>query len=328
MSDMASHVDAPAAGQPLAQERTGLREIDRALATNYDSLSPGQRRVIDHMLSDTRMAAVITGPELARALRVSESTVTRAAQALGFAGYPDLQERLRTQFVHGVSERLATTAVELGDGSAAAALRVMLEDAENIRRTVEELTSAEFDDAVEALLAAQRVFLFGSRGSLGLALMLGMGIRLLLPDVRILSETAGDLADQLIPLRPSDVLVAFSMRRVDRVAVDVVRQACTAGAHVIVVTDHRSSVITRLASNPLVVRSSSPRLTASYATGASLVNALITATSLRARDQASPTLQRAEQVWATWNVWTPDDLPSQPSEDAHAASPYRKPETE
>jgi DNA-binding MurR/RpiR family transcriptional regulator len=286
----------------------GLREVDRALAANYDKLSPSQRRVIDHLLSDTRVAAVITGPELARSLNVSESTVTRAAQTLGFAGYPDLQERLRRQFVHGVPERLASTATELGGNNASAALRVMLDDAENIYRTVEEVAPATFDAAIDALLAARSVYLFGSRGSYGLALMLSTGLRLLLSDVRLLSQTAGDLIDQMISLGPGDVLVAFSMRRIDRIAVDVVREAHGVGAKVVVVTDHRSSVITRLAHFPIVIRSGSPRLTASYATGASVVNALITAASLQMRDTVNPTLERVERLWKSWEVWNADDL--------------------
>jgi DNA-binding MurR/RpiR family transcriptional regulator len=295
-----------------------MREIDDAVAANYDTLSPSQRRVIDHLLGNTRRAAVITGPELARALDVSESTVTRAAQALGFAGYPDLQDRLRNQFVQSVTERLATTAVELGDGSASAALSVMLEDAENIRRSVEDLAPEAIDAAIDVMLAARRVYLFGSRGSLGIALMLGMGIRLLLPDVRILSETAGDLADQLIPLGPEDALVVMSLRRIDRVAVNVVRHASLVGARLVVITDRRSSVISRLADIPLVVHSSSPRLTASYSSSASLVNALITATSLRVRDRANPTLKRAEQLWNIWGSWSADDIhePGLP-EEAH-----------
>ena len=37
----------------------GLREITTAVADGYERLSPGQRRVIDHLLADTRVGAVI-----------------------------------------------------------------------------------------------------------------------------------------------------------------------------------------------------------------------------------------------------------------------------
>jgi DNA-binding MurR/RpiR family transcriptional regulator len=276
---------------------TGIRAVDHALAVNYGRLSRTQRRVIDHLLRDARYAAVVSGPELAKALGVSESTVTRAAQALGFAGYPDLQAHLREVFVSGVTKRVAAALADLGDAPVDAGVRVMLEDAESIRQTAEDLDAKDLDAAITILLAARSVYLFGSRGSFGLALMLGMGLRLLLPDVRIMQQTAGDLADQLIPLAQQDALVAVSLRRTDRIAVDVARQARRSGARVLVITDHRSSVITRLADISLVVRSSALRLTASYAAASSVVNALITVTSLRQHAKGMVNLERAEQLW-------------------------------
>ena len=280
-----------------AEQPTGIRVVDRALAVNYGRLSPAQRRVIDHLLSDARYAAVVSGPELAKLLEVSESTITRAAQTLGFAGFPDLQAHLRDVFVSGVTERVATAQAELGDAPADMGARVMLEDAESIRQTAEDLDTKDLDAAISALRAARSVYFFGSRGSFGLALMLGLGLRLLLPDVRILHQTAGDLADQLISLEAQDALLAVSLRRIDRVTVDVLRQARRSGAQVLVITDHRSSVITRLADIPLVVRSSALRLTASYAAASSLVNALITIASLQQRDGGNTNLERAEQLW-------------------------------
>jgi DNA-binding MurR/RpiR family transcriptional regulator len=276
---------------------TGIREVDRALSVNYRRLSPSQRRVIDHLIGDMRYAAVISGPELARTLGVSESTVTRAAQTLGFGGYPDLQAHLRDLFVGGVSERVAIALDEFGSSPVEAAIRVMLEDAERVRQTAEDLVAPDLEAALGVLADAQSVYVFGSRGSFGLALMLGIGLRLILPDVRVLNQTAGDLADQLISLESYDALVAMSLRRVDRVTVDVLRHARRTGARILVITDHRSSVITRLADIPLIVRSSPLRLTASYAAAASLVNALLTGASLHLRSDTNVNLERAERLW-------------------------------
>ncbi len=95
------------AGEPMVLPvRTGLDEVDRAIATKYARLSTGQRRAIDHLLADARYGAVISASQLAIAVGVSESTITRAAQTLGFAGFPDLQRHLRERFVAPVQERL------------------------------------------------------------------------------------------------------------------------------------------------------------------------------------------------------------------------------
>jgi DNA-binding MurR/RpiR family transcriptional regulator len=281
----------------------GLGTVHAAVAEHYDQLSPGQRRVIDRLLADTRYAAVVSAPQLAQEVGVSESTVTRAAQTLGFAGYPDLQARLRQRFVDGVPERVEASLADLGDTPEAAAIRVMLEDAESVRVTAEDLDPATLSDIVDALVGARRVYVFGARGSYGLALILAIGLRLLLPDARLLSQTGGDLPDQLVDMSAADVLVAISFRRVDRATVDVLKQASRVGATTVGIGDHLSSPVARTASRMLVARLGPLRLMPSYAVGASLVNAVATAVSVRRHGDSAPHLRAAERLWAEFGTY-------------------------
>ena len=287
----------------------GSLDLESALAANYDRLSLGKRRVIDRLLTDTRYAVVVSAPELAREVGVSESTVTRAAQALGFAGYPDLQSILRERFfgATAVPERIDASATELGEAPELAGLRVMHEDAESVRATAQELAPETLAAAVDALLAARRVYVFGARGSHGLAVMLGIGLRLLLPDTRMLSQASGDLPDQLVSLTADDALVAISFRRVDRVTVGVLRHASRAGARTIGISDHLSSPIARYAHISLVARLGTLRLMPSYAAGASLINALTTVLSLRKRGQVKSDLRLAEELWDEFNTYAERD---------------------
>jgi DNA-binding MurR/RpiR family transcriptional regulator len=282
----------------------GLHEITAAVAEGYERLSPGQRRVIDRLLDDTRLGAIISAAELAREARVSESTVTRASQALGFAGYPDLQARLRERFLDpaGVPERVEAGLADLGDTPEAVALRVMLEDADNIRATAEDLTPETLREAVERLIAARRVYVFGSRGSYGLATILALGFRLLLPDIRLLNQTVGDLADQLVPLNADDAVVVISFRRVDRVTLEVLRHAVRVGASRIALTDGLANPVARLAELVMIARVGPLRLQPPYAPGASLANALLTAVSLHTHRDSQPRLQAAERLWTDFDL--------------------------
>jgi DNA-binding MurR/RpiR family transcriptional regulator len=285
------------------RDKHGLHGVHAAVTEHYDRLSPGQRRVIDRLLSDTRYAAVVSAPELAHEVGVSASTVTRAAQALGFAGYPDLQARLRQRFVDGVPERVEASLTDLGDTPEAAAIRVMLEDAESVRVTAEDLDPATLSRVVDLLIGARRVYVFGSRGSFGLALILAIGLRLLLADARLLSETGGDLPDQLLDMNAEDVLVAISFRRVDRATVDVLKHAARAGATSVGVGDHLSGPLARTVSRMLVARTGPLRLMPSYAVGASLINALATAVSVRRHGAVAPHLRAAEQLWDDFGTY-------------------------
>jgi DNA-binding MurR/RpiR family transcriptional regulator len=182
------------------------------------------------------------------------------------------------------------------------AIRVMLEDAESVRATAEDLDRAAFGQIVDCLIAAERVHVFGSRGSYGLAMMLSIGLRLLLADVHLLNQGAGDLPDQLLSLGPRHAVVAISFRRVDRAAVEVLRHARRIQATTVGLVDSLSSPIARLADHRLVARLGPLRLMPSYAAGASLVNALTTAVSLRARDRV-PDLRAAEKLWDEFGTY-------------------------
>jgi DNA-binding MurR/RpiR family transcriptional regulator len=291
------------------KEDSASLDLESALAANYDRLSLGKRRVIDRLLTDTRYAVVVSAPELAREVGVSESTVTRAAQALGFAGYPDLQSILRERFfgATAVPERIDASATELGEAPELAGLRVMHEDADSVRATAQELAPETLAAAVDALLSARRVYVFGARGSHGLAVMLGIGLRLLLPDTRLLSQASGDLPDQLVGVTAEDALVAISFRRVDRATVGVLRHAVRAGAQTIGISDHLSSPVARYARISLVARLGTLRLMPSYAAGASLINALTTVVSLRTRGQVKSDLRLAEELWDEFNTYAERD---------------------
>jgi DNA-binding MurR/RpiR family transcriptional regulator len=277
------------------REALGPRSVEQTIAANYERLSPGQRRAIDRLLADTRYAAVISAPELAQEVGVSESTVTRAAQALGFSGYPDLQAHLRARFFNAVPTRIETGVAELGSTPEEAAIRVMLEDAESVRHTAEDLSAETLQAVVEALVTARRVFIFGERGSYGLSLMLGIGLRLL-RYTRILTQTAGDLPDQLLELEADDALVAVSFRRIDRLTLAVLNHAAGVGATTIALTDHLSGPAARAADLVLLARLGPLRVMPSYAAGASLVNGLLAAVALRLHGDASPRLEAAERL--------------------------------
>jgi DNA-binding MurR/RpiR family transcriptional regulator len=90
-------------------------------------------------------------------------------------------------------------------------------------------------------------------------------------------------------------------RRMDRLAVDLMCFAEKVGAPRIVITDQISGHLARLATLKMIVRLSRLRLTPSYAPGASVINGLVTAIALSARDVAAPRLAAAEQLWGIFD---------------------------
>jgi DNA-binding MurR/RpiR family transcriptional regulator len=276
--------------------RSPLEDIDAALAAHYGRLSPSQRRAIDRLVADTRYGAIVSPAELARLVNVHPSVVTRAAQVLGFEGFPDLQARLRAGFLQPQAPRRVSPGVQ-DETPEAIALASLLADAEYIRSTAEALSPRTLESVVSALVKARRVYIFGAVGSHGLALLLSLALRLLLPDTRLLRQDYGDLAEQAVGLDASDALVVIGFHKVGRVTTELVRWAASLGATTIGIADSRSNPVARATSHALCVHIGGQRQLKGYpAAGTSLVNAIATAVALRTGDSARLRIEAAHQL--------------------------------
>ena len=65
-----------------------LEEIVKA---HYANLTPSQKRLSDFILQNSYEAALLSSARLAERLSISEATVVRFAQTLGFDGYISLR---------------------------------------------------------------------------------------------------------------------------------------------------------------------------------------------------------------------------------------------
>ena len=63
-----------------------IKLLDR-IRSSYAALRPSEQKVADYILSDPDRSAKCTISEIADAVQVSQPTVIRFVQALGFDGY-------------------------------------------------------------------------------------------------------------------------------------------------------------------------------------------------------------------------------------------------
>jgi len=284
-------------------KRDGARavEFDALVRQRYVKLSPAHRRIADYLLADGRRAALVPAANIAKTLDMSEATVSRFAQALGYDGYPQLRDRLRERFLVTATslDRLAASA-EQPRGSVLE--RVLAEDADAVLGTLAQIPAGTFDAAVEAILGARRTYVVGSRGSAGLALVLGMGLRIFLPETRVIAVNVGDEAEELLAVRKGDLVVVISVLRYSGQTLEILRYAHEAKARTVAITDSPISPVARTADIVLLTKQTSPRTMASYAAIASVASALTEAVAARLGPRARPALRRAESLWDRFRV--------------------------
>src|SRR3712207_8401102 len=81
---------------PAAAE--GHQTLSSYISSRFDEFSRSQKDVAQYVVDHLEEVAFHTAEELARRASTSSSTVVRFAQALGFEGFPELQEAARDEY--------------------------------------------------------------------------------------------------------------------------------------------------------------------------------------------------------------------------------------
>ena len=70
------------------------------IKNNFHKLSKGQRIIADYIINNYDKAAFMTAASLGEVLNISESTIVRFANSLGYSGYRELQKELQELIKH------------------------------------------------------------------------------------------------------------------------------------------------------------------------------------------------------------------------------------
>ena len=268
--------------------------------------SKGQKRIAQYILEHYESAAFMTALKLGETVGVSESTVVRFAAELGFDGYPQLQKAMQELIRSKLTtvQRIEVTRARMTDDEVLD--NVMAYDMANIRQTLEELPRDVFYQAVDAVVGARRVYIFGAGSCRALANFLAYYLKLLLPDIHLIytsSET--EILEEMLQIGEQDAIIGLSFPRYSSKAVKAVHFAHSRQAKIIAITDSVLSPIAEYASYLLLAHSDMATIVDSLVAPLSIINALLVAVSLKKMDSNTARLTELEQLWETYQVFQP-----------------------
>ena len=281
-----------------------MRNLLSEIEVRMPTFSKGQKLISNYILENYDKAAYMTASKLGKIVHVSESTVVRFAIELGFDGYPEfqhaLQEIVRTRLT--AAQRMEVTNILMGDGDVLS--KVLLGDAEKIKRTLEDIDEAAFEEAVQHLANAKNIYILGVRASSSLAGFLAHGLRMISDNVRFVQTTSGsEMFEQIMSIGEDDVMVAISFPRYSKRLKNATSFAKHAGADVIAITDSTASPIAPSADQLLLAKSDMASFADSLVAPMSIINALIVALSRVKQDELRVRLRLLEDIWDEYDVY-------------------------
>ena len=273
------------------------------IQSQYTRLSKGQKLIAQYILNNYDKVAFMTACKLGETVGVSESTVVRFANALGYSGYPKLQAALQEL----IKNKLTTVQrVEMAhDYSDDFAIlnKVLKSDIDNIRSTLEEIDERAFKEASNKLLRARKIYILGMRSSFVVAQYLGFYLDIILDNVHIIRMDMGDAFEQIVRINEEDVIVAISFPRYSKKSYQIVNYAKEKGAHVISLTDSLFAPVASLADNTLLVKSNMASFVDSLVPALSISNALAISVGMKEKEDIKQHFDDLEHIWKRYSVY-------------------------
>jgi DNA-binding MurR/RpiR family transcriptional regulator len=312
---------------PSAVSNPAEQAIAARIVAAMPTLTPIHRRMGDYVLANLFRAATMRIDELASAVGASVASANRFARALGFDGYPQFREALVRGFEATLApvERLrsAQESPAAGDDLVDASLE---QAADNLHATRTSIDRATADAAVDAIIAARRVFVVGFGASAFLAGLMEHGLLPYHDYVRSLAVSGGPshAARHLVRSNDGDLVIGIAFPRYVEDTIELARRAAGRGARVLALTDGPHSPLAQFADLALYVRAH--RRLASNADSAVLavIEALCDAVAYRAQRSVEAAADVSEFV-LPW-LFDPQSKPAgNASEPVHAPGKSARP---
>lgn len=282
-----------------------LGRIDMKLG----SMSKGQKLIAHFIEQHYDQAAFLTASKLGELVGVSESTVVRFATEIGYSGYPELQKAMQEMIKDKLTsvQRIDVTAAKIDNNDVLET--VLNQDIQKIRHTIEETSRDDFKRAVNSIINAEHIYIYGARSASALANFLGYYFGLIFDNVNIITTgSRSGVYEGLFRISDKDALIGISFPRYSRVSVDAMSFAHSRGASTISITDNMLSPLVPHSSSVLIARSDMASVVDSLVAPLSLINALIVATVIEKKDDVKSTFEALESVWNEHGVYASSEL--------------------
>lgn len=280
-----------------------IEQIEKKMS----EFSKSQRLIGNFIIDHYEKASFMTAAKLGTAVNVSESTVVRFAIEMGYEGYPEMQKSLQNYSKNRLTalQRLDITNDRIGEHDILKT--VLSQDIDRIRTTIEMTSEDDFTKAIDRILAAKNIYIFGAMSSNVIARFLDNYFQLIFDNVHFVQpiNTSGIL-QQMIRIGEGDVMISISFPRYSKNCLNATAFARQSGAHIVAITDSENSPLVPLADEKLLAKSDMASFADSLVAPLSLVNAIIVAVGMRKSEGLEKTLQKLEDMWDANDVYKKD----------------------
>ena len=268
-------------------------------------LTAAQNRILEYLLGHPDNVAYMSSGQLAQTLGMSNATIVRFSQHIGFKGYMDLQRYIRQEIKAqlNVPQRLQKQPVNISQ-TKDFLKTVLKSDQENLAAVAQTLSPELFEQLVTAIQSRQEIWVLGLRSCHGAAHYFATNLRFLSRRVNLISLDAGTVWSQIQPgLTPDALLVCISFPRYCAQTIEIAQLFKDSGAFIAAVTDSQVSPLAKLGDLVFPLPFWVDSFFESNVAVMSFFNAVLAGVSYLDGHKAMTRLQILEEIWEDKSVY-------------------------
>lgn len=272
--------------------------LKERITHSLDTLSPKHKNIARFILDNHYFTSFSSASQVGEKNHTTAATVVRFAQALGYQGYSELQEALRSELPNYMT---AATRMQKRMSSqispASTHQSVFYTDIQNIERTASSLSEQNLHAALDAMLKASRIMVIGVGISSGPGAFLVHSLKVMGFDAIAIGGEGLHTAVEIAQLKTADLLIAVDLWRYTRLTVSTVTMAVEMGTPVIAITDSIVSPLAKMADFSFEIATEGIAHSLSITALMSLLNVFVAMLADRVPEQVYKSLQRVDAAY-------------------------------
>lgn len=281
-----------------------MGEVYQTIANKLPEMSKSQRKIALYILNNPDSVPFSTVGKLAKMAEVSEATVVRFANFLGYSGFPELQQAMQESVRRQLTtvERLKISENIYHSEDEKDIYNMFNEEIRRIQMMADQFDIDAFRKAVKLIIGAKNIYIIANRSAVSLGTFLEFYLDVLFQNTELIRNPYG-ISEKMFRLNEEDVVIALSFPRYTKNTIDAVSFAKDQGSKVIAITDSIASPLIPYADIQLCAPSEMPSFIDSFVAPLSLINALLTAVGKEKRNEIEAHLNDLENVWERFQIF-------------------------
>jgi DNA-binding MurR/RpiR family transcriptional regulator len=216
-------------------------------------LSPKKRRVADLIIKDHKKIFLMTAKEIAQECNVSEPTIIRFVNDLGFSGYVEFVQYMKGLLHIELTavERLRKASQQIDElNTLEKYCQNAIQNIENLRESVSE---KELKQIAKNIFKAETVYVIGYRASAALAYYFGYLLKKIRDNVFLDTALSWEIRDSIVRNGKSGVMVVIAFPRYPRKTIDLMQLAKQYNVKIVGISDTPKSPIITLSDQYVII---------------------------------------------------------------------------